>query len=201
MGLSPTYPVALGAWWHHQDFPKGLHSSSWDLAGMRAGHSLSSWLPKPFPFPRHCGEKVTWLDTCLCQGRTQPDCCCDPWREVILLAGSPQESSQSVTGSLSQAGRALMPVLPTLNESDLQSPLPPLRVTCKEKHSPLLSPAPGHWHWPTAAPGSWITLLESAVKPGRRQPKQGNPSASHKKGPRQQKKEASQACLIALLLL
>lgn len=33
------------------------------------------------------------------------------------------------------------------------------------------------------------------------QPNQGNPSASHKKGPRQQKKEASQACLIALLLL
>lgn len=103
--LSPTYPVALGGWWHHQGLPKGLHSSSWVLAGMRAGHSLSPWLPKSFPFPRHCGEKVTWLDTCLCQGCTQPDCCCDPWQKVVLLAGSPQGSSHShrqvVTGRTS----------------------------------------------------------------------------------------------------
>lgn len=84
-----------GAWRHHQGLPKGSHSSCWDLAGVRAGYSLGLWLPKPFPFPGHCSEKVTWLDTCLCQGRTQPDCCCDPWREVILLAGSPLESSQS----------------------------------------------------------------------------------------------------------
>lgn len=47
-----------------------------------------------------------------------------------------------------------------------------------------------------------VTVLEaSAVKPGWGQPEQGNPSVSPKEGQRQQKKEASQACLIALLLL
>lgn len=38
--------------------------------------------------PGCCGEKVTRPDTCLCQGRNQPDCCCDPCWEATLLAQS-----------------------------------------------------------------------------------------------------------------
>lgn len=41
------------------------------------------------------GEEVTWPDTCLCQGCTQSDCCCDLCWEATVLAESPGESKQS----------------------------------------------------------------------------------------------------------
>lgn len=84
------------------------------------------------------------------------------------------------------------------------SPSSTPQVTCKGDHSPLLSPVPGQWYCAAVAPGSclWVTVLEeSAVETGWGQPEWVNPSASPKKCQKQQKKEASQVCLIALLLL
>lgn len=129
---------------------------------------------------------------------------------AVTLSGKPAcwqgvpERAGRVAGSPSRAGQAPTPLPSDMTFAQPANPSPTPQVTCKEEHSPLLSPAPGQWCWPTAAPGSclWVTVLEeSAVKPGWGQPEQGNPSASPKKGQRQQKKEASQACLIALLLL
>lgn len=92
---------------HSSGSPAGLCSSQWDLAGVGVVTASAPGFLNSF-LPGHCGEKVTWLYTCLCRDCTQPNCCCDLGGKPLCWLGVPKRAG-NVTDSPFQAGQAVCP--------------------------------------------------------------------------------------------